>query len=214
VITAALLFWLGLARDVAATPQTDPEQALVGRQANDKVTVRAVRLDTPLKIDGRLEEEVYASPREGAPATEKTDAWILFDDANLYIVARCWDSHPEREVANELRRDNGNILGNENFTFVIDTLHDGRNGYLFQTNPLGALRDMTVTDDQQSSSWNGIWQVKTARFEHGWTVEVAIPFKTLRYRGSGPQTWGINLRVTKLRLRRVTTSGRYANLRY
>ena len=53
---------------------------------------------------------------------------------------------------------------------------------------------MTVTDDQQNSSWNGIWQVKTARFDHGWTVEVAIPFKMLRYRGSGPQTWGINLR--------------------
>ena len=122
---------------------------------------------------------------EGEPATEKTEAWILFDDANLYIAARCWDSHPEREVANELRRDNGNMLGNENFTFVIDTLHDRRNGYLFQTNPLGALRDMTVTDDQQNSAWNGIWYVKTGRFEHGWTMEVAIPFKTLRYRGSG-----------------------------
>ena len=43
-------------------------------------------------------------------------------------------------MANELRRDNGNVLGNENFTFVIDPLHDRRNGYLFQTNPLGALR--------------------------------------------------------------------------
>jgi len=49
-----------------------------------------------------------------------------------------------------------------NFTFVIDTLHDGRNGYLFQTNPLGGLRDMTVTDDLQNSSWNGIWYVKTS----------------------------------------------------
>ena len=97
-------------------------------------------------------------------------------------------------MANELRRDNGNILGNENVTFVIDTLHDRRNGYLFQTNPLGALRDMTITDDQQNPAWNGIWYVKAARFEHGWTVEVAIPFKSLRYRSSGPQTWGINLR--------------------
>jgi hypothetical protein len=69
-----------------------------------------VRLSTPLRIDGRLDEEVYVSvepitgfiqqePREGAPATEKTDAWILFDDVNLYIVARCWDSHPERDSA-------------------------------------------------------------------------------------------------------------------
>ena len=162
------------------------------------MTVRTVRLQKPLRVDGRLDEEVYATvesitdfiqqePDEGAPATEKTEAWILFDDVNLYIAARCWDSHPEREVANELRRDNGNILGNENFTFVIDPLHDRRNGYLFQTNPLGALRDMTVTDDQQNSAWNGIWYVKTGRFEHGWTVEVAIPFKTLRYRGSGAQ---------------------------
>ena len=53
---------------------------------------------------------------------------------------------------------------------------------------------MTVTDDLQNSAWNGIWYVKTGRFEQGWTMEVAIPFKTLRYRGSGPQTWGINLR--------------------
>jgi hypothetical protein len=179
--------------------------SIVSREAPDKVTVRAFRVPSPLRIDGQLDEEIYRTvapitdfiqqePDEGQPATEKTDAWILFDDVNLYICARNWDSHPEREVANELRRDNGNILGNENLTFAIDTLHDRRNGYVFQTNALGALRDMAVTDDQQNQAWNGIWNVKTARFANGWTVEVAIPFKTLRYRGSGPQTWGINLR--------------------
>jgi hypothetical protein len=179
--------------------------SLVSREAADKVTVRAFRVQSPLRIDGRLDEEAYRAiepltdfiqqePDEGQPATEKTEAWILFDEDHLYICARNWDSHPEREIANELRRDNSNILGNENLTFAIDTLHDRRNGYVFQTNALGALRDMAVTDDQQNQAWNGIWNVKTARFENGWTVEVAIPFKTLRYRGSGPQTWGINLR--------------------
>ena len=178
---------------------------LVSRTADDNVTIRAIRLSAPLTLDGRLDEAVYRDvapvsdfiqqePNEGQPATEKTEAWVLFDDENLYVCARNWDSHPEREVANELRRDNGNILGNENFTFVIDTLHDKRNGYLFQTNPLGALRDMTVTDDQQNSAWNGIWYVKTGRFEQGWTMEVSIPFKSLRYRGAGKQSWGINLR--------------------
>jgi hypothetical protein len=178
---------------------------IVSREAADKVTVRAFRVHSPLRIDGRLDEEVYRTidpigdfiqqePDEGQPATEKTEAWILFDEVNLYICARNWDSHPEREIANELRRDSGNILGNDNLTFAIDTLHDRRNGYVFQTNVLGALRDMAVTDDQQNQAWNGIWNVKTARFENGWTVEVSIPFKTLRYRGSGPQTWGINLR--------------------
>ncbi len=186
-----------------AVPHDPP--SLVERRAADDVTVRAVRLTAPLSIDGRLDEAIYATlpaisdfiqqePREGQPATEKTEAWILYDDENLYICARNWNSQPEREVANEMRRDNGNILGNDNFTFVIDTLHDKRNGYMFQTNPLGALRDMTVTDDQQNSAWNGIWYVKTGHFDQGWTLEVAIPFKTLRYNGNGAQTWGVNMR--------------------
>ncbi len=207
-VRVALLLW---PLTVPAAAQAPPDTAhmdapsLVSRVAPDNVTVRAIRLDAPLTLDGRLDEPVYTTvpaitdfiqqePREGQPATEKTEAWILFDRDTLYIAARNWDSHPEREIANELRRDNGNILGNENLTFVIDTFHDKRNGYLFQTNPLGALRDMTVTDDQQNSAWNGIWYVKTGRFDAGWTVEIAIPFKTLRYKGNGPQTWGINLR--------------------
>src|SRR5436190_406032 len=195
VLVCALL----MAAEPAGAQSSSPASAgpaIVARTAPDKVTVRAVRVDAPLRIDGRLDEGVYTTvdpisgfiqqePHEGQPATEKTEAWIFFDDVNLYIAARNWDSHPEREVANELRRDNGNILGNENFTFVIDTFHDRRNGYLFQTNLLGGLRDMTVTDDQQNSAWNGIWYVKTDRFENGWTMEVSIPFKSLRYQGSG-----------------------------
>ncbi len=201
--TWAGLALVAIAHVASAQPAVAP--TLVSRTAPDQVTVRAVRLDGPLKVDGRLDESVYATvpaisdfiqqePREGQPATEKTEAWIFFDNENLYVCARNWNSQPERQVANELRRDNGNILGNDNFTFVIDTLHDKRNGYMFQTNPLGALRDMTITDDQQNSAWNGIWYVKTGTFDQGWTMEVSIPFKTLRYRGSGAQTWGINLR--------------------
>ena len=192
-----------LAATSAATAQSTP--TLVNRTANDDVTIRAVRLSTPLTLDGRLDEAVYRDvapvsdfiqqePNEGQPATERTEAWVLFDDEHLYVVTRCWDSHPERDVVNEMRRDSSNILGNENVTFVIDTFHDRRNGYMFQTNPLGALRDMTVTDDQQNQAWNGIWYSKIATFDQGWTMEVAIPFKSLRYRGAGKQTWGINLR--------------------
>jgi hypothetical protein len=205
VTTRAIVVVLVLCLANAAYAQESITRSIVSRTAADNVTVRAFRVQSPLRIDGRLDEEVYRTidpitdfiqqePDEGQPASEKTEAWILFDEVNLYICARNWDSEPEREIANELRRDNSNILGNENLTFAIDTFHDRRNGYVFQTNALGALRDMAVTDDQQNQAWNGIWQVKTARFENGWTVEVAIPFKSLRYRGSGPQTWGINLR--------------------
>ena len=80
----------------AVSPQGSAGTSIVARSAPDNVTVRAVRLDAPLDIDGRLDESVYTTvpsitdfiqqePHEGQPATEKTEAWILFDDDNLYI---------------------------------------------------------------------------------------------------------------------------------
>ena len=180
--------------------------AVITRDEKGGATIRAVRIDQPLRIDGRLDEEIYGTvapaggfimqePREGDEASEKTDVWVLFDGENLYIAARCWDDHPERWVVTEMRHDNGNIIENENFSVAFDTFHDHRNGFFFQTNPLGALRDQAFTDEgNPNSNWNTIWQVKSGRFEGGWTVEMAVPFKSLRYRGSGPQVWGINFR--------------------
>ena len=89
-------------------------------------TVRAVRVNSPLHVDGKLNEAVYAlvrpitdfiqqEPREGAPATERTEVWVFFDRTNVYVSARCWESQPERRVANELRRDNLAVVQNDNF---------------------------------------------------------------------------------------------------
>ena len=168
--------------------------------------MRAVRVATPLSIDGRLDEEVYnlvpptggfimQEPREGEQPTEQTETWVFFDGENLYIAARCWDDHPERWVVTELRHDNNNIIDNENLSVALDTFHDRRNGFMFQTNPAGALREQAFTDEVNiNANWNTIWQVKSGRFDGGWTVEMAIPFKSLRYRDAGPQVWGINFR--------------------
>jgi hypothetical protein len=170
--------------------------------------VRAVRIREPLDLDGALDEPAYAEvaaisdfvqqePREGEPATERTDLWILFDDKNLYVSARCWDSHPEREIANEMRRDGNNVIQNENLGIILDTFYDRRSGLLFNTNLLGAQRDSAVTDETTSNGdWNTIWDARTAKFENGWTIEVAIPFKSLRYRPGADQVWGINVRRT------------------
>jgi hypothetical protein len=175
------------------------------RAADGRPTVRAFRVDAPLRIDGRLDEEIYAAipaitdflqqvPKNGEPATEKTEAWVLFDAKNLYVSARFHDTHPEREIADEMRRDASNIFQNENLTVVLDTFHDRRNGFFFQVNPLSAMRDQMITDEVQNQDWNTIVSVKSARSAEGWTTEISIPFKSLRYAGSGPQTWGINLR--------------------
>jgi len=186
-------------------PPIAPE--VVARDDSGRVTVRAIKLDAPLRFDGRLDDEVYGAvppvsdfvqqvPREGAPATERTDAWVMYDGDTIYIAARCWDSAPpDRWVANELRRDTNQLRQNDTFGVILDTFYDRRNGFLFYTNPLGARADQAVTDEGNLNvDWNPVWDVRTGRFDGGWTVEMAIPFKSLRYRSGAGQVWGINIR--------------------
>ncbi len=186
-------------------PAPEPPEVIT-RDDRGHATIRAVRVAEPLKIDGRLDEEVYGAvsavgdfiqqePQAGEPETERTETWVLFDNENLYVSARLWDDHPERWVITEMRRDQGNIIQNENFSVTLDTFHDRRNGFLFQTTPLGAVRDGAFADEGNfNGNWNTVWAVKSGRFDGGWTVEMAIPFKSLRYRGAGPQVWGISFR--------------------
>jgi hypothetical protein len=186
-------------------PPAPAASEMIRRDDSGDATVRATRIDRPIELDGRLDDEVYELvppfggfvqqvPREGGTGHEETQVWIFFDDGNLYIAARCLDSDPERAVANELRRDHTNITQGENFTVVIDTFYDRRNAYFFQTNLLGAIRDQLVANGGFNVDWNTVWDVRTARFDQGWTVEMVIPFKSLRYRRPGPQVWGLNLR--------------------
>ena len=187
-------------------PPPPQPPAVISRDAAGRATIRAVRVIEPLTIDGTLDEQVYddtpavsdfiqAVPIEGAPATEQTDVWILFDRDYIYVSGRCWDSMPESEwVANEMRRDSFDLLANEHFIFMIDTFYDRRNGILFNVNPIGGRLDAQVTDERDfNADWNPIWEVETGRFEQGWTFEAAIPFKSLRYRPGEAQIWGVNL---------------------
>ena len=180
--------------------------AVVARDAEGRVTVRATRIAEPIVLDGRLDEPVYEEiasigdfiqqePMEGAPATERTEVWLMFDETNVYVSARLWDSQPERIVGNEMRRDNRNIFENDNFGVAFDTFYNQRTGFFFQTNPLGGLRDALVADEGQPNyDWDSVWDVGSGRFENGWVTEIAIPFKTLRFEGTGEQVWAVNFR--------------------
>ena len=187
-------------------PPAPEPPAVIARDGRGRVTVRAVRLTSQLQLDGRLDEVVYSSvppmsdfiqqePVEGAPATEKTEVWLLFDRDHVYISFRCWESRPERMVVNEMRRDDLNVFQNDHVAFVFDTFYDRRNAVEFVVNPIGGRIDGQITNERQfSGDWNPIWDVELARFEGGWTVEAAIPFKSLRYRLGHSQTWGFNVR--------------------
>jgi hypothetical protein len=189
--------------EVAGVPRSP---AVKTQDADGHVTVRAVRISTPLVVDGRLDDPIYQTvpaidgfiqqlPDEGAPPTEPTEIWILFDDDNIYLSARCWDSQPDRMVADEMTRDARAIWRNELLSVIFDTFHDGRNGMSFSTNPLGGLMDNLVTDESVVNlDWNTVWDAQTSLFEQGWMVEMMIPFKSLRFKaGGGEQTWGINV---------------------
>jgi len=188
-------------------PPPPAAPATVTRDAQGRATVRAVRVDAPLELDGRLDEAVYSrveaitdfiqqTPIEGAPATEKTEAWVLYDDTNVYVSARAWDRAPESEwVANEMRRDGRQIRQNDLFMVLFDTFYDRRNGVAFQVTPIGARSDFQVTNEGNPNlDWNPVWDVRTGRFDGGWVAEMAIPFKSLRYRPGDEQIWGVQLR--------------------
>ena len=197
----------GPQRPVSATdgPSAPVPPEVVARDVDGRVTVRAVRLTEPLRIDGTLEERVYREvpavsdflqqePHEGEMATERTEIWVFFDQTNIYISARCLDSQPEKIIANEMRRDSPNITLNDNFGVILDTFHDRRNGFVFQTNAVGGMSDGYVTDERDNRDWNTVWVSKSRRFDGGWTVEMAIPFKSLRYNAGASQVWGVNFR--------------------
>jgi hypothetical protein len=119
---------------------------------------------------------------------------FLYDDHNLYIGARCFDSEPTRLTVTELRKD-FDPGQDDGLGIVLDTLHDRQTGFVFQTNPAGARRDVQVSQDgeQTNQDWDGVWDVKTSIDEKGWIAEIVIPFKTLRFSSAPILEWGLNI---------------------
>ena len=187
-------------------PPAPAADEAVSRDADGRVTIRAFRLAEPLTVDGVLDDPVYdqvpaaegftqQEPDEGAAVSESTRVWVLYDADSLYIAANLEERRPELRMANEMRRDNRNIGWGDSFSVILDTFYDRRNGVLFHTNASGALYDAQVTDERNTNAdWNTVWWVRTQVMDDGWTVEMRIPFRSLRYAGGGAQLWGINFR--------------------
>lgn len=173
-------------------------------QDTDVCEATAQRISQPIEMDGKLDELSWKKaqkidamtqrePHEGEPATEPTEIKILYDDQYFYIGVVCFDSQPDKIVANEMRRD-GDLKDDDYFEIFIDTFHDHRNAFYFAINPLGARRDALIRDEGNNINWNwdGIWETSVRRSELGWTAEIVIPFYTLRFKKDANQSWGIN----------------------
>ena len=183
----------------------------VAAQAPERVgPVRAVRLVSPVVIDGRLDEDAWRGapavtrftqrdPVEGAVPSESTWVWVAYDDRVLYVAARMWDSRPDSIVGQLVRRDVS--TASDRFFLYLDTYHDRRSGYYFGINAAGVLMDGTLFNDSQSdASWDGVWDARARREGSpgaagaGWTCEFRIPISQMRSRVGAEQVWGINFK--------------------
>ena len=174
------------------------------RQSDDVYRLEAQRAVTPIAIDGALDEAAWRlapvasgfiqnEPHEGEAASEPTDVKILYDETNLYIGVYAHDSAPDDIIVNDLRKD-FDTSSTDVFQVVLDTFHDGRNGYVFAVNAMGAKWDAQMVNEGRdlNTNWDGIWSVRTRIGSEGWYAEIAIPFRTLRFSDANVQTWGIN----------------------
>ena len=179
-----------------------PGEAEAGVASLPRPTLVARALTAPIRVDGILDEPAWqaepatgfiqAEPDEGLPATEHTHVWVAHGDGNLYVAARLHDAQPDRLVVNDIRKDFDDRV-QDAFAVIFDTFHDRRNGYVFVTNPAGARADRQIANEGReiNASWDAIWRVETRRDDEGWTVEMEIPFRSIRSAAAG-DVWGIN----------------------
>jgi Carbohydrate family 9 binding domain-like/Domain of unknown function (DUF5916) len=169
---------------------------------DDTKSVRIVRAPEPPVIDGRLDEAVWRQalmiddfhqvrPVDGAPPTERTEVYLMYDTDYLYIGANMFDSEPDQIAANVMTHGSG--LGQDDrIAIVIDPFNAGRNGYRFETNANGIRHEALYTSTTSfQSEWTVIWDTASHVDERGWSFEMAIPFKSLPF-NPNIDTWGFN----------------------
>ncbi len=139
-------------------------------------------------------------PNEGMPASQKTEVYIGYSDNALYIGMVAYDDNPDGIIVTDARRDSS-LDDTDSFQVIIDGLLDRQNGFIFGTNPLGMEYDAQVVKEGVSGAfgtsgfnknWDASWSVKAQITDIGWSAEMRIPFKTLRYGKGDTQVWGIN----------------------
>jgi hypothetical protein len=186
----------------AAFAQADAPAFFDPPKPEARKQLKVLKAATAPTIDGDLSDAVWleaptagpfvqVEPQQGAKPTHVSDVRMAYDDSALYVAARLeqpggWKAFNQRDM----RRD---FPGNEcdSFAVILDTLGDGRNAFSFMVNPWGAQADMQVVDDALfEDKWDTVWRSATRRDDVGWTVELAIPWKSLRFGPKGT-TWGV-----------------------
>ena len=172
-------------------------------QDPQKKQYTATQITNPPVINGVLDDEAWQSgtwaggftqnqPYNGQPETQRTEFKILFDNDNLYVAIKSYDTSPDSIVNRLTRRDeaDGDLAG-----IIIDSFHDLRTGFLFGVSSAGVKYDQMYTNDSGNgdSSWDPNWWVKTSINKEGWVAEMKIPFSQVRFEKSSGDVWGLDI---------------------
>jgi hypothetical protein len=171
-------------------------------------TIRAVRVPVQPVIDGLLDDSCWTladpaagfiqrDPDEGHDASERSEIRVVYDDEGLTFGCRFYDSDPSGIVAPLTRRDRE--IETDWGSILIDSYNDNQTCVQFTFNPAGVKADILQYDDgdKTDATWDPVWELETQRLPDGWSAEVRIPFRILRYRSgassdTGETVWGIN----------------------
>ena len=177
-------------------------------------TLSATRLDRVPLIDGDvLNDEAWTQvqptsgfwqvrPNEGQPASQRTEVFMAYDEEALYIAVIAYDTNPAGIIVADSRRDSS-LNETDSFQVILDGQLDRQNGFVFGTNPVGIEFDAQVTNEGSgggfrgggggfNQNWDTSWEVDAQIGDFGWSAEMAIPFRSLRYGSGDVQTWGVN----------------------
>ncbi len=183
-------------------------------QTPDKKQYKATKLTTAPVINGILDDDAWKEgswvddftqyePYNGSKASQRTEFKILFDDNNIYVAFKAYDTSPDSIVNRLTRRDNvdGDLVG-----IILDSFHDLRTGFLFGISSSGVKFDQMFTNDGQNedSSWDPNWWARTSINGEGWVAEMKIPFSQVRFEKNSGDTWG--LEVARILFRKNETS--------
>lgn len=176
---------------------------LLGQKKNESYQLHISRATSPVILDGSVDEPAWQGaevasdfwmvlPMDTSRAKVRTDVRMTYDDHNVYLSAVCFlGDVPGPYIVESLRRD-WSFSKNDNFIFFMDTFDDQTNGFTFGTNAAGAQWDGLLYEGGKANlSWDNKWTSVVKNYSDRYVLEMAIPFKTIRYK-KGINKWGIN----------------------
>src|SRR5713101_3899182 len=142
----------------------------------------------------KVTDFIQRAPSDGKPATQRTDVYLGYDTANLYLVWVCWDKNPGAIRGHLTRREAVTPPDDDYIELTLDTFHDQRHGFLFDVNPRGVQSDALWTEDSGPDySYDTVWDSSSKVTAKGYVFWMSIPFRSIRFHPANEQVWGVTL---------------------